>query len=227
MDLVNVMIARQYAGLRPIPVLTRGTPDRDIQRYTEVSDYVAIGGIASTSGAKNAVRWMMQRLPKDIRVHWLGFSWHDYMTYYRPYSVDTSALAVSSRYGDLSIYHGNARWSRTHKTRLKLSARDRRSLTRYGFNPSRLEGNYRRSDGTGNPTNTIADCVNLACFARFAEEVEKQLGTHYHFVCGVHLNLDVQLLQLATNRPCVGVISTEEMGAILSGQGFDRYCSHV
>ena len=195
------------AGLSPIPIITRGTGGEDIRRYQETSDYVGFGGIARSSNNTNVVRWLMNQLQGDNRAHWLGFANHNFVNYYRPQSVDTSAWVRAARFGEVDIYMGNGGFSRIHKGKRRINTEQRRALRRMGFAPSRLEGASRQTITGNKRHNSIGYCVAFRSYVEYAREIERNARTHYYFVYSGRQDINVQLLQLAANRQCVGLLN--------------------
>ena len=213
-------------GLRPIPIITRGASQADIDRYYETSDYVAFGGIRSSSGSRNVIRWLMRDMPKGKRVHWLGFTNHNYMCYYKPASVDSSSWSASCRYGVIDIYQGNGTFVRRRRRHLRLSASERQILTRMGFDPERLKDSHRRVSNANERSASIADCVSIQSYINYTREIEARTGTRYYFVYSNNHKLTAQMLQLAAERPCIGNVNTVEMRTFVTSGNLERWCKH-
>ena len=165
------------AGLRPIPILTRGAPDQDIARYLETSEKVGIGGVVGNAPALMA---MVRRLPHGTPQHWLGFSTHDFLIALKPTSVDASSFTVGRVYSDHRYYAGGLRRPKTVKSH--LSAPDRRDLRRHGFAPELIRD--RNSRGVM-ARDTLANCVTVDSYVRYSRDIEERLGTRYYFATGL------------------------------------------
>ena len=91
-------------GYTPIPVLTPGATDYDLEYFRGHTDYIAIGGLVPTSPqGKARLRQIMEKSPDKTRWHWLGFTEQNYMYHYSPFSVDSSAWTGCTRYGNCSL----------------------------------------------------------------------------------------------------------------------------
>lgn len=97
-------------GLNPIPVFTRGEDGKSLEAFYEVSDLVAIGGVAGTPGAASYVKWFEEEIRNDRPVHWLGFWDHDMGLYYKPRSSDGTGWMRARRWGCGRLYVGRGRF---------------------------------------------------------------------------------------------------------------------
>tara|TARA_R100000458_G_scaffold59625_1_gene70830 strand:+ start:2324 stop:3175 length:852 start_codon:yes stop_codon:yes gene_type:complete len=123
------------AGLNPIPIITRGADDKEIEEYYETSDLIGIGGL-NMPNKKIFIRAFMKKA-KGRKVHWLGHTQMPMLKRYKPYSVDSSGYTAGARYAQVPIYLGGGR-EKTIKR--KTFAKDctpqiKRLIERLGFNP--------------------------------------------------------------------------------------------
>jgi hypothetical protein len=92
-------------GLRVMPVFTRGAPFSDADRFYETTDYLLFGGIVSTPGNREYLKWFTNQ-NRGRKVHWLGFTNRDFITAFRPYSADSSSWNFALRSGKMRLYTG-------------------------------------------------------------------------------------------------------------------------
>jgi len=169
------------AGLNPIPIFTRGDSiDRIDEMYLD-SDLVALGGLVGTRGNTGFVRGVMRHIG-DRRVHWLGFTRHQFLCYYRPYSVDAANWQSAARYGSSYLYHGRGKMTQINRSDFheKPSAETMTAIRRLGFDPKLFqhEQNWR-----GSRTN-FAVRLCASSYIRYMQDLERQTGTRFFMSCG-------------------------------------------
>jgi hypothetical protein len=159
-------------GFNPVPVFTRGDDLDMVDEYYKTSDVLGIGGLVGTVRNKNFVKGVMERIGKR-KVHWLGFTRHDFVNYYRPYMCDTSAW-VATRYHDLRIYTGKGVIENYKKKDFVTKPKPDilKVMASYGVSSSDLRRQSFWSNG--NKLNTVA----ARMWVRRSIETEKMLGTH-------------------------------------------------
>lgn len=96
------LLAHEKLGLRPIPIFTRATTEKDLVYLHDLCrDYpwVGIGAIKGT--AKEYVKYVLEHCSSEERrkLHLLGFGDIDFIRYYRPKSFDTSTWLNGARFG--------------------------------------------------------------------------------------------------------------------------------
>ena len=178
------------AGLRPIPIITRGASRADIDRFLDTSNKVAFGGIGGSVGRARqdlTLRWMIAQVPRDYPVHWLGFTKHDWMLHYRPASVDSVSWEAGRMYRRAVMYRGNL--GRPVGIPRLLTVRDRRALRVAGFTPEMAT------------LGELAGCVTTDTYVRYAHDLGK-LGIRYYFVLGDSAWHFVALAQRITDGAC-------------------------
>ena len=203
------------AGLTPIPIVTRGVSRADIKRYIDTAPKIAFGGIGGTVGKRGqdqTLRRMISQVPVGYPQHWLGFTKHDYMVHYRPASVDAVSWVGGRAYGRTMIYHGNL--SRPETPTKTLSPRCRDTLRRHGFAPEMVAA--LRSSETG-VRHTLAQCVTIDSYVRYAEDLQSKLGTRYYFAGTTNPKLMAILAQRITNGPCAATYHRREGTPIIQG----------
>jgi hypothetical protein len=102
----KIMLKR---GFNPIPIFTRGEDVSVLEDYYKTSDVVGVGGLVGTRGNKGFVNGIMQKVGKR-KVHWLGFTSHDYIKFYKPYMCDSSSWESGARFGACRVYAGRGRF---------------------------------------------------------------------------------------------------------------------
>ena len=169
------------AGLNPIPVFQRGGLVADLDELREVSDVLAVGGIAGRLNKKADRRYLHQliRAAAGHRLHLLGCGNVEVLTRYRPYSADSSSHAT--RHGDLRI------WDGTRFRLLQWKARRTPTLDRVPVAEQRVSfGKLCESYGI-DPARTAerdffmsfdAKVMSLRSYMRFQASLRK-LGTEY------------------------------------------------
>ena len=96
-------------GFNPIPVFTRGEDLSVLEEYYKTSDVVGIGGLVGTQGNKGFVKGIMSKIGSR-KVHWLGFTSHDFLTVYKPFMCDSSSWLTTSRFGTSRVYLGSGQF---------------------------------------------------------------------------------------------------------------------
>lgn len=160
-------------GFSPVPIFTRGDDSDMIDEYYKTSDVLGIGGLVGTTGNKNFVKGVMERIGKR-KAHWLGFVRHDFVNYYRPYMCDASSWGHASRNGDLKVYTGRGVIKSYRKKDFvtKPEPDILETMASYGISSSDLRRQSFWSNG--NELNTVA----ARMWVRRSIETEKMLGTH-------------------------------------------------
>jgi len=102
------------AGIDALPVFTRGGSFEVLDEYYAQSPLVMFGGIVQGKGNKNYIRHFMEN-NRGRPVHWLGFSDHNFMKHYRPFSVDSSTVTSAQRFGDFMYYAGAGKVKKLEK----------------------------------------------------------------------------------------------------------------
>ena len=198
------------AGYSPIPILTRGASDAHLRRFLDTSGRIALGGIFGGSADQSALRKMVSRLPRGYPQHWLGFSQHDFVSYYRPDSVDTTSWARSTKWGDIFTYMGPGRWTKIKNYAIKITPAQRAAIRRLGFDPAKLLTDNRKNLDNPEP---IGDCVSLASYLAFAKDLERYIGTRYFFALAYSGTMSLMLLQTAAGGVCPGVTDANDQRA--------------
>jgi len=192
------------AGLTPVPIVTRGATDDDIQRFVDTADKIAVGGIFGGKSEQAALKYMIDRLPADYPQHWLGFTNHDFVCYYKPTSVDSSSWTTSVRWGHTLVYLGGGKWHKVPTRRRRVSAPLRRRLRAMGFDPAGIlhADNHKRLDNQA-PT---GQCITCASFVEYTRELEYQTGVRYYLAMASSPSSNLMMLQRHAGGPCFGMV---------------------
>lgn len=97
-------------GFEPIPVITNGMTDDDVERYYETSDIICLGGLVDPSvraSIKAGRVANVLKIANGRKVHLLGYTNINMLKYFRPYSCDSSSWSSAARYASIMIYHGH------------------------------------------------------------------------------------------------------------------------
>lgn len=189
------------AGLKPIPIFTRGDDLEEIDFYYEHSDVLALGGLVGTRKNKGFVRGIMEHIGKR-QIHMLGFINGDFLSYYRPYSCDSSSFARATRFGIIDVYMGLGRWRRYTRATL-LTAPDAetwRVFAEYGEDLDKLR---HRSEWTNSGTGKFTvERMSMKAYVRFSLDIEKQLGVRYFLAlcCAWQVRYAIDSYDFWTNR---------------------------
>ncbi len=115
-------------GLKPIPVWHLGDPEEILDLYSDLYDWISIGGIASAgimgkAGLARTINWIMSRCP-NTKFHILGVGISGVLVFRQsvPYSVDFSTWSAVSRFGH-AIVKDNDNWVK--EIQLPKEQRDR------------------------------------------------------------------------------------------------------
>ena len=161
-------------GFKPVPIFTRGEDPSLIDHYYETSDVVGVGGLVGTRGNKGFVRGIMEHIG-DRKVHWLGFTAHDFVSFYKPYMCDSSGWESGARYGNFNIYLGGGRFKRLQKKdfREKPPQYLYDAITSYGYDAKDFA---KKEHWHGGASKNRA--LNAHSVVRYQRELEKKCGTY-------------------------------------------------
>jgi hypothetical protein len=169
--------------MNPIPVFTRGEDVKMIEKYYETSDVIAVGGLVGTRSNKGYVKSLMEII-NGRKVHWLGFTNKDLVRHFKPYSIDSSSLSASARYGIFQMYN------ETDNTWLQLARKDFKNrptkkiqdiVESYGVKPQSLAKMDSWVWPEGKPTE-----ISYKSNIRYSWELQKRCGTKY-FLAAISL----------------------------------------
>lgn len=179
-------------GFEPMPIFTRGDSLPQLEEYFKHSDIVALGGLwAGGENDPGYVKYIMEEGFKGRKTHWLGFAVHDLMLYYKPYSVDATNWKRALLYGELMLFTKQgikkARRTQYKTSRIPPHAAE---IKRMGFDPYKL-----KDEASWRGVHTYAHEISTVSYMKYAQRLEKAIGTKFFFVCNAQHELDF-LLQL-------------------------------
>ena len=177
------MLDMGYADI--MPVFTRGDSLERLEEFYSYTDYIMFGGIAIGGQNTNYVKWFCE-MNKGRHAHWVGFVNVPFIKHYKPYSVDSSSIKSSARFGNLQIYAGNGNLKSINKKEFSNIPSDNviEMLKKHGLTLSQillLQNNQAWSSNAKafkyKSQNGIASFITYLGHTKRAIEVEKNLGT--------------------------------------------------
>lgn len=164
-------------GLRPVPIFTRGEDIGELDHLKAVSDIVAIGGLVGTKGNKGFVKGLMKYI-QPSETHWLGFTNTQFVSYYKPYSCDSSSWEMGGRYARFQLYMGKGLFvPLTRADFVKMPpAKIVNGIKSYQMDPSDFSKKENWKGGHG-----VARVCGGRSIVRYSIELQKHMGT-YHFM---------------------------------------------
>jgi hypothetical protein len=176
-------------GLKPIPIFTRGADIKDVEEMYELSDLVAMGGIAIRGGnGPGYVKWCMENVIKGRKVHWLGWGDRDFLIQYKPRSYDIASVFFGSRFGSISVYKdGNIkRFDKEYFNSSTPRPEIFKACSELDFNVYDLK-NQDEWSGMWKPNNV----VTLAAYLKLFSDLYKKVGTIAYAVLITDQHLDI------------------------------------
>lgn len=134
----------EAAGLAPVPVFHTGSSWVELHRLAEQYDYVALGGMASESAARDSGEWMKWQVHAHqvaarygCRLHGFGVTGWRTMSELPWASVDSSSWTAGQRYGWVSVWTGRRIvYVGIHKKNPWPLLRYAAEIRRLGFDPN-------------------------------------------------------------------------------------------
>lgn len=90
------------------PVFTRGDAWDYMEQLLDQDEYIFVGGVQKGDGAKEFAKFCLERT-RHKKVHYLAFIRSDWLTHYKPFSVDSSTWSSSAQFGLLKLYTGDGK----------------------------------------------------------------------------------------------------------------------
>jgi len=180
----EIMLQR---GFKPIPIFTRGESISMIDEYYKTSDVLGLGGLVGTKGNKGFVKGVMDVVGKR-KVHWLGFTNKDFVSYYKPYMCDCSSWSYVSRYGNMFIYDFKGGFHSIY--RKDFNKRPPKHITnaiiKIGFDPNEfaLEESWR---GEFNKSMTLT----AKSYLLKSMDAHNIFKTNMFLACGAHNDIEI------------------------------------
>tara|TARA_R110000824_G_scaffold123999_1_gene282196 strand:- start:1862 stop:2641 length:780 start_codon:yes stop_codon:yes gene_type:complete len=165
-------------GFTPTPVFQRGEDFSLLPEYAKHTNLVGIGLGVGSKGSMNYLRETMKHAG-DVNVHWLGITRPPWITYYKPYSVDTSAWQSGRRFGTMNVYDKGkfTSWRRTEAiTKPPRYVAD--LIRRYGIDPLVFQ-----KDQSWRGAGSQAHVVTARGWVTYMRDVERRFGTRLFLGC--------------------------------------------
>lgn len=170
------------AGLKPLPVFTRGESPEMLEEYYKTSDVVGIGGLVGTQGNKAFVKGIMEHVG-DRKVHWLGFNSKEHLAHYKPYMCDSSSWAAAVRFASVKLYDKNGKWYQVGKQDFATKPPDHilKLIKSYGIDPKRLaQADQWKNSGRGDYALELLTCRS---WAKYQIDIMDKLGVNFFLAC--------------------------------------------
>lgn len=178
-----------------MPVFTRGDTVERLEEFYSHTDYIMFGGIAIGGENRNYVKWFCET-NKERKAHWLGFVNVPFMKKYKPYSVDSSSMFSTQRWGQLQVYVGNGALRSVHKRKFNTKPSDEliKHMIKAGceMNEIKLLSQQDAWNGgvTDNSIKGTASFITVKSHVKRAVEVERNIGTKIYFAVASANHLD-------------------------------------
>lgn len=174
-------------GFTPTPVFQRGEDFSLLPKYAEHTGMVGIGLGVHSKGSMNYLRETM-RHTNGVNVHWLGITRPPWISYYKPYSTDSTNIWQTRRYGRMSTYSRGrfSDWSR-RGAKEKPPKKFTDLIKAIDIDPSifQYEESWR---GMYSPAQT----VTARSWITYCREVERRFGTKLFL--GILMPKDISFL---------------------------------
>jgi hypothetical protein len=178
-------------GLHPIPIFTRGDDLTELDNYYKTSDIVGVGGLVGTKGNNGFVKGIMEKI-NGRKVHLLGFTKADFISYYRPYMCDSSSWAMTLLYGTIKLYVGKGKFkSISKKDCIKKPTKEIIDLLEwYGEDYKLLQ--YAKQWKNSGRGDSVIERLATKSYPLFQYDIHKNFNTKYFLA--VASELQIQLL---------------------------------
>lgn len=184
------MISR---GLNPIPIFTRGDEISMVDEYYKSSDILGIGGLVGTRGNKGFVKGLMKQIGSR-KVHWLGFTDQNYVSYFKPYSCDSLSWSSSMRYAMIKIYKGRGGWIRNVKKADFMKQPTKEildTLKYYDIDPIRFSKQSEwKNSGSGK---YVIEEVAFKSWTRYMIDLDRIIGTKFFLAVAADMQLKLSI----------------------------------
>ncbi len=181
------------AGLKPIPILTVGNSQKDMEVMFDGADFIGIGGIQGkiwphSKAAKISYLKMIKKWSRRRKVHYLGVASEEILRTFKPFSCDTSSWLNAAKFGHLSIYFGNGRWRhlRTDNRAREIDREIQLEVTRAGFTLNDLMDTTLWNNQNDTVLSGQSILVHLTCrsWIKYILEFEARFKTKIFLVSG-------------------------------------------
>ena len=171
-------------GFTPTPIFQRGEDFKLLSKYAEYTGIVGIGLGVHSKGSMNYLRETMKHA-NGVNVHWLGIIRPQWITYYKPYSTDSTFIWRCRRIGILDLYDKgkftsihNPISKRNKHGYIKPTKKITNLIRRYGGNPSLLQ-----HEETWRSNNGLANILQIRSWITYCREVERRFKTKIFLGC--------------------------------------------
>jgi hypothetical protein len=185
-------------GFNPVPIFTRGEDVSVLDDYYKTSDVVGIGGLVGTRGNKGFVNGIMKKVG-ERKVHWLGFTSHDYVKSYRPYMCDSSTWESGARYGTAKLYCGRGKFIKFCRQSFAngCSPAMRKALLLYGITLNDINSKIAFNGGT-----SLVRWIGAQSIVKYSSDIRRQLKTLVFSAAATSLAVSLLLEGIRNeNRP--------------------------
>lgn len=169
------------AGLKPIPIFTRGDDFSRLETMYEASDVVGVGGLAGAGHKRSQRLAFLDRFTRQVagrKIHWLGVMSGNLLAKYRPYSCDGTIRNASLRYGQTSVYMGRGqmlKWGRDERAS-KPSTEVLQRIRHYGIDPYMLAKEKNWRGGV-----SLSHMLSMRSWHDYVQDLEKHAGIYAWF----------------------------------------------
>ena len=203
-------------GMKDImPVFTRGDTEERLNEFYNYTDYIMFGGIAIGGENTNYVKWFCET-NKDRKAHWLGFVNVPFMKKYKPYSVDSSSMFSTMRWGQLQVYMGNGRLKSVHKRKFNKKPNDEliQCMVKAGCDIKEISLLSKLESWDGGKKNLpwrkgglkgLASFITVKSHVKRGVDLERNVGTKIYFAAsGVNQLEDIfDAYKILQERKCI------------------------
>lgn len=182
-------------GWSPIPIFTRGDDLQALEDYfqysTAVAGVVGIGGIQMKTNNSPGYLKMIMKHVKNRPVHWLGFTVHDFLLHYRPYSADSINWKGTALFGNIKLFVGNRFVTITKANLFNY----RNKIEALGFTPSDLANDEAWKGGKG-----LAHKISTASYLEYMATLQERSNVKVYPVVNNTTEFEVILEQFLKRK---------------------------
>ena len=183
-------------GLSPVPVHVLGDNAKRMDELFERAHWVCCGGFRLPGKGHNSKEYVVEKMrwAKGRHVHWLGYTNKVMTRALTPYSVDSSNITASDRYGMTDIYLGSGKMFGFHRTkrRQNFPLKVQRAIQRFGYEVKDIQVNsaWGRS-GDENTYDPPARMLHYLSHVYYTLDVRQKFGTRVFTAIGDKKSLDL------------------------------------
>lgn len=169
------LASMQGAGYTPIPIFTRGEHPEYLEELFQTSqavdNLVGVGGIQVKANNSAGYLKMLMKKVGNRNVHWLGFTVHDFLLYFKPYSADSINWKGTALFGNMKLLMSSGMFKTVTKETFwhtNYSAQ----IEALGFTPADLANDEAWKGGKG-----LAHRIATASYLGYMDEMHTRTGT--------------------------------------------------